>query len=1208
MKKLIISLILAANALILPVSISLAQTSEEPVHHTPGVIRGVGTHFEITDSQYLNITLSSSEEIDIKIESIPKMIILGIKASPTEESSFLTISGFSPNTTYHKYQNGYEDHTPLISDENGTISFQQNLNKENTIFIQPQKSTKFIRHSSGGDCEEFGAWDHSSMTCTLNQDLHESIEITGNGITDGVTLDGNGHSIFGEGTGAGVFISGKMVTVKNVKISNFTFGIFTKRLKSSTKIDSVTLENNTTGIKFSDSKETSILNSTITGSLEHGISIYYSNSNNISDNTISFSGKDGIYNSGTASYNIYERNIVSNNGRKGMNIGSGGRYNILRDNLVFSNPEIGIDLRGNHHLTLSGNHAFGNGGSRHIGQTNLKLDGGDMETNSVDQTNLVEGKPVYYEIGIENKVYDGIEMGSFYCKECKNIEIKNIELPNNNSRIYFEDVQDSLIENTKSSDKTLSIILSYSSNNTITHNDINMLSINYPSRNNQIYNNNFFRPSTPLIKTPEGSNLLNLDPPIGGNYWKKHEADCQDENGDGFCDSPIVFSSKSIDHYPWAKEIEHKNVEECCSSVLFLPGHQASRLYKKESDGDEDQLWEPTNRNEDVEELFLNSEGESINPNIYTRDIIDEVYGIGNIYKGFIGSMDDFVEEKHINEWKAIPYDWRMSLEKIVTDGISMGGEAKRNVLEEIEKMAENSQTGKISIIGHSNGGLLAKEVISSLRDSGKEDLIDRLIMVGTPQLGTPKVLAGMLHGDEVNILLGLILDKKTARSFAENMTSAYNFLPSKKYFEIVQSPVIKFDSDVTEIYDFRSLYGEDITDWHELENFLLGDDGKRLEPKENDTDSPNVLRESLLSDAQALHDKLDTWQAPENMEVIQIAGWGLDTISGIKYDDCDIPFCPDKLSNLDRSLIFTEDGDETVLVPSAVQMGEKAERYYLDLNLYNSLGRFNTNRNHASILEIDPLQDFIKSIIKKDKKLTEYIYAEKPEVKDNDKRLRFRLLSPVAIHLYDREGNHTGLIKNNNSDLKLVEEKIPNSYYMEIGEKKYAGVSGDEPLNINLIGEDLGTFTFEIDQVVGRKVAKTTTFPNIPVTKNMKAHLSIDGEVEEMEVDVEGDGQIDITLDAGKQISQEELLEILKRVIDSLEIDAKVKKKLSKKVDKVIKELKKEKSKHIEKKLDQIQHQIEKYSRKKPSKKDHIPKEEAEKLIEIIEKIKTVE
>ncbi len=88
--------------------------------------------------------------------------------------------------------------------------------------------TRYIRNNAtGGDCTAIGAWDQYTKTCTMNTDLN----FTGNGIQivdSGITLDGNGHTI----TGSDAFTSGGSmsaktgVTIKNLKIVNFCYGVY----------------------------------------------------------------------------------------------------------------------------------------------------------------------------------------------------------------------------------------------------------------------------------------------------------------------------------------------------------------------------------------------------------------------------------------------------------------------------------------------------------------------------------------------------------------------------------------------------------------------------------------------------------------------------------------------------------------------------------------------------------------------------------------------------------------------------------------------------------------------------------------------------------------------------------------------------------------------------------------------------------------------
>ncbi|MBI5871168.1 MAG: IPT/TIG domain-containing protein, partial [Actinobacteria bacterium] len=82
--------------------------------------------------------------------------------------------------------------------------------------------------ATGGDCSTVGTWNASTKTCTLTADINAAgkngIEIT----ADGITLDGNGHSVTGSGgftTGVSLSVRNN-VTVKNLTVSNFNYGFY----------------------------------------------------------------------------------------------------------------------------------------------------------------------------------------------------------------------------------------------------------------------------------------------------------------------------------------------------------------------------------------------------------------------------------------------------------------------------------------------------------------------------------------------------------------------------------------------------------------------------------------------------------------------------------------------------------------------------------------------------------------------------------------------------------------------------------------------------------------------------------------------------------------------------------------------------------------------------------------------------------------------
>jgi len=52
-------------------------------------------------------------------------------------------------------------------------------------------------------------------------------------------------------------------------------------------------------------------------------------------------------------------------------------------------------------------------------------------------------------------------------------------------------------------------------------------------------------------------------------------------------------------------------------------------------------------------------------------------------------------------------------------------------------------------------------------------NLVDKIIFVAVPEIGTPQSLPSLLHGDGEEIANGLIMSASTARGLGVNMPSA---------------------------------------------------------------------------------------------------------------------------------------------------------------------------------------------------------------------------------------------------------------------------------------------------------------------------------------------------------------------------------------------------------------------------------------------------
>jgi len=633
--------------------------------------------------------------------------------------------------------------------------------------------------------------------------------------------------------------------------------------------------------------------------------------------------------------------------------------------------------------------------------------------------------------------------------------------------------------------------------------------------------------------------------------------------------STAYAQTEDRDEYPkFIETISFTILEEreCCSSVAFIPGLEASRLYK-EGVLFENQLWTPNNSN-DVNALKLSSTtGESLDSGIYTRDVIDEAYMV-NIYKTFLVRMNEMVLNGDIQEFEALPYDWRMDVKDVATNPIALKN-GTYAMIARIEQMASSSLTKKVTLIAHSNGGLVAKELINELERQGKANLIDQVVMVATPQLGTPAAIMEMLHGMDPYLLN--FPNKESTRELAENMKSAYTLLPSRAYFDALEAlgpvrPVIEFDENTLVTQAFRNIYDNSISNYDILRKFLRGEYGGRTEPSPSDTQNPNVLKESFLTNAETRHLALDPWIPPTEINVIEVVGWGLDTIRGIRYSVMTKKVCNENqsvcqnMNFIDPQPLITSEGDATVVGISADHLG--GERYYMEIDGYNDQRR-TINRSHKNILEIDSLQTLIKTLIKHEatSTLPEFIRITSPLITNASKRLRAEVHSPVAIHLY--EGTlHTGLIPNpdTDSDLKLYEEQIPNSYYWQIGEGQYVGSTGTST-TIELKGLNLGTFTLAIHEVVADETTGAILYEDIPVTASTTASITIEENAAlVLKLDIDSDGTVDTEIDHITGISDENLLQILKGIILTLNLPEKKKKRLIKILERIEKILETEK------------------------------------------------
>ncbi|MFT5849546.1 MAG: pimeloyl-ACP methyl ester carboxylesterase [Patiriisocius sp.] len=595
-------------------------------------------------------------------------------------------------------------------------------------------------------------------------------------------------------------------------------------------------------------------------------------------------------------------------------------------------------------------------------------------------------------------------------------------------------------------------------------------------------------------------------------------------------DRPLGSSNFLIDNVLLTQDIPEEP-ELGASNVLFLPGIQASRLYKDGLLGSEDRVWEP-NISNDVLDLRMDESGVSEN-DIYTRDILTEVFGVSNIYAGLSSFMDDLVNDDVIEQWTPFAYDWRYDVFDIVENGTQYENET-RYPIAELERLAADSKSGKVSIVAHSNGGLLAKAIMLQLEADSMDDLVDQIIFIGTPHLGTPKAIGTVLHGYDQEAVGGLVIDDADARAVIKDLPGVYGLLPSAGYIDKLNQPLVVFDNS-SSTKAFRDYYGFGVNGVDEFTDFLNGEEdtvGRESVPR-SAINEPSVVNEEMLDVAQLAHTQsLDSWEAPEGIDVHQIVGTGLATIKSIEYrevlenENCAVvsglQFTCDVVPRIKPYAQITLYGDETVVSASGEGVRGVASNHYLDLDQVNAdkFFVFKEGYKHADMSEVEQVQDLVRNIITGTSTEIRHVTTSEPDFFD-----AYDLTvvdSPVQITSADEEGNVTGVVQEDG--LWVHKQEIPGSRYFEFGGSKYLIIPSDISRTTTLTGEEYGGYTLTIAtldeddvQTVEYIIVNASTTPDMVAqyTKDQDGYSTIS-------TDLDGDGLSDneMTVD-GEEVDE---------------------------------------------------------------------------------------
>jgi len=530
--------------------------------------------------------------------------------------------------------------------------------------------------------------------------------------------------------------------------------------------------------------------------------------------------------------------------------------------------------------------------------------------------------------------------------------------------------------------------------------------------------------------------------------WQMTSVNCTSSN------PSIIF--QSVDNGVYATVYPYSSItcsfintkQTSKAPVLIIPGTLGTEIWKGA-----DRLWfnldkikNPVDGDSFMDSLAFQPNGQPLDTSLIASPVLGQPVESFDYSKALVTDLQNqgYILNKNLF---LFPYDWRDDIAK----------NADVFLKQQIDSILASTTSPSLDVVAHSQGGLLIKKLLYD--NPNYEQKVNKLIFVGTPNLGAPSTAKILFFGDDLGVQKwGLaLLNPNEVKKISLNMPAIYEMLPSQAYFNHSEGYLSDIDHGIRKDY---TTYDQSVS---ALKKPIY------------------TLNSDLIDSAGKFHadnfDNLDFSQS--GISVYNILGCESATIGHIVANDTN--------SNLDLDYV---PGDGTVPLVSASNIGGATNYFVL-----------NPDDIHSSMLTLDSSRQKIENILAGNTSSVAGIATNPALCVYQGNKVSVH--SPADLEIYDENGDHVGPNPDGTFDYQIPEVK-----YDILGHSKYAFLPEGHNYTVKLVATGSGSFGFYSSKIDGNQTVNTSYYDAVPITASSTAIVTLNDQNDQtIQLDENGDG-----------------------------------------------------------------------------------------------------